>query len=30
MDKKYTTFYEKFVLQTKTLRYGGVDEGVVI
>tara|TARA_Y100001970_G_scaffold158587_1_gene193916 strand:+ start:1131 stop:1244 length:114 start_codon:yes stop_codon:yes gene_type:complete len=25
MDKKYITFYEKFILQTKTLSDGGVD-----
>ena len=24
MDKKYITFYEKFILQTKTLNDGGV------
>ena len=24
MDKKYITFYEKFILQTKTLSEGGV------
>ena len=25
MDKKYITFYEKFILQTKTLNDGGVE-----
>ena len=25
MDKKYLTFYEKFILQTKTLNDCGVD-----
>jgi len=24
MDKKYITFYKKFILQTKTLNDGGV------
>jgi len=24
MDKKYTTFYKKFILQTKTLSDGGI------
>ena len=26
MDKKYITFYEKFILQTKTLNDGGVSQ----
>ena len=25
MDKKYITFYKKFILQTKTLSDGGID-----
>ena len=28
MDKKYLTFYEKFILQTKTLNDCGVDRTV--
>ena len=28
MDKKYITFYKKFILQTKTLSHGRVDKGV--
>jgi len=28
MDKKYITFYKKFILQTKTLSDSGVDKGV--
>jgi hypothetical protein len=28
MDKKYITFYEKFILQTKTLSDHGVDRTV--
>ena len=30
MDKKYITFYKKFILQTKTLNDGGVDRTVYI
>ena len=26
MDKKYITFYKKFILQTKTLSDGGVEQ----
>ena len=26
MDKKYITFYKKFILQTKTLNDGGVEK----
>ena len=25
MDKRYITFYKKFILQTKTLNDGGID-----
>ena len=28
MDKRYITFYEKFILQTKTLSDHGVDRTV--
>ena len=28
MDKKYITFYKKFILQTKTLSDCGIDKGV--
>jgi len=30
IDKKYITFYRKFILQTKTLSKGGVDRIVYI
>ena len=30
MDKKYITFYKKFILQTKTLSDGRVDKGVYL
>ena len=26
MDKKYITFYKKFILQTKTLSDGGINK----